>query len=172
MVVAALVFLGMTAHAAGTEADAIVGQWFTSEKDARIEIFEVNGKYDGKIVWEKNSIYPAGDPECGKPKHDRENPDVAKRGQPLLGLTLLTGFEYAGGNSWTHGTLYNPEDGNTYKTRLSLTPEGTLKVRGYLGISLIGKTVVWTRYEEPVKAQKEESGAPSAGGRFDRAKGE
>ncbi|MCX5768832.1 MAG: DUF2147 domain-containing protein [Candidatus Hydrogenedentes bacterium] len=149
------ILLGMVAHADGTEANAIVGQWFTSEKDARIEIFKVNGKYNGKIVWTKEPTYPEDDPESGKPTHDRENPDVTKRGQPLLGLTLLANFEYAGGNSWTHGTLYNPEDGNTYKTRLSLTPEGTLKVRGYLGISLLGRTVVWTRYEEPVKAQKD-----------------
>lgn len=155
MVLVAPVLLGMVAHGDGTEADAIVGQWFTSEKDARIEIFRVNGRYNGKVVWEKESTYPEGDPESGKPTHDRKNPDVTKRGQPLLGLTLLADFEYAGGNSWTHGAVYNPEDGNTYRTRLSLTPEGTLKVRGYLGISLIGRTVVWTRYEEPVKAQKD-----------------
>lgn len=153
---AAAVLLGPLAHGDGTEADAICGQWFTSGQDARIEIFKVNGKYHGKVAWEKQSTYPEGDPEFGKTKHDRKNPDVTKRDQPLLGLTLLADFEYAGGNSWNHGTLYNPEDGNTYKTKLALTPEGTLKVRGYLGISLLGRTVVWTRCEEPVKGRASE----------------
>ena len=45
------------------------------------------------------------------------------------------------------GTIYDPRDGKTYKCRMTLKKDGTLEVRGYLGLALFGKTVVWTRIE-------------------------
>jgi uncharacterized protein (DUF2147 family) len=148
----ALIIVALTAPGERDAGDAILGRWLTSEKDARIEIFKSDGKYCGKIAWAKVAVYPKGDSEAGKPKHDRNNPDATKREQPLIGLTLLNNFEYAGENSWTRGSLYNPESGKTYKARLSLSKEGALNVRGYLGVSLLGETTVWTRYNEPNKA--------------------
>ena len=54
-----------------------------------------------------------------------------------------------GGNTWAKGTIYDPEDGKTYKCKMTLTDPKTLGVRGYIGISLIGRTTVWTRYVKP-----------------------
>jgi uncharacterized protein (DUF2147 family) len=143
-----ILLLGGAVQGVAEEADAITGQWLTSEGEVRIDIFREDGKYFGKIVWLKEPVYPDDDPEAGKPVRDRENPDPAKRGRPVLGLMLLSHFEYAGNHRWVCGGIYNPENGKTYRADLSLTPEGALKVRGFVGIRLLGRSTVWTRYKE------------------------
>ena len=81
---------------------------------------------------------------AGKQKVDRENPDPQLRSRSLNGLVILWGFKYAGDGVWEDGRIYDPRDGKTYKCKMTL--EGsTLKIRGFIGISLIGKTNVWTK---------------------------
>jgi len=140
---------------AADEADGIVDQWVTEKGEARFEIFKEKGKYHGKIVWLKEPTYPPGDPEVGKPVRDRNNPDPFKRDRPILGLQLLSDFTYAGRNTWVNGTIYNADDGRTYKAKLTLKNHDKLHVRGYIGISLFGGTTVWTRYEKPKESEKE-----------------
>jgi len=127
--------------------DAIAGKWWNQEKDAQIEIYACNGKYCGKIVWLKETNFPANDPKgmAGQPKVDRANPDPAKREQPILGLNLVGGFTYAGENVWEGGFIYDPREGKTYKCKMTLETPDHLKVRGFIGIALIGKTNNWTR---------------------------
>ncbi|MCJ7495536.1 MAG: DUF2147 domain-containing protein [Deltaproteobacteria bacterium] len=127
--------------------DAIVEKWWNQEKEAQIEIYPCDGKYCGKIIWLKEPNYPANDPKGmgGQPKVDRENPDPAKRGQPILGLNLVGGFAYAGENLWEGGFIYDPREGKTYKCKMTLETPDNLKVRGFIGIALIGKTNNWTR---------------------------
>jgi len=152
---------GAVRTALAEEADGIVGQWWTEESDARFEILKQEGRYFGKIAWLKDPLYPGEDKEAGRTKHDRKNPDPSKRDQPLVGLLLLKDFEYKGSNNWSSGTIYNPENGKTYDAKLHLENKDTLKVRGYIGISLIGGTTVWTRYEEPAKPAEEKKPEPS-----------
>ncbi|MBC7485556.1 MAG: DUF2147 domain-containing protein [Cytophagaceae bacterium] len=122
--------------------EQITGEWLTSNKKAKIKIFKKNEKYYGTISW---ILEPLKD---GKPKVDSNNPDAAKRNQPLMGLILLTGFKYAGDNEWEDGHIYDPEEGKTYSCNMELKDNGkTLHVRGYVGISLIGRTDVWTRVQ-------------------------
>lgn len=127
--------------------DAILGKWWNEEKDAQIEIYACDGKYCGKIIWLKEPHYPANDPEGmgGQPKADRKNPDPAKRGRPILAFNLVWGFTYAGENLWEGGFIYNPREGKTYKCKMTLETPDRLKVRGFMGIALIGKTNTWTR---------------------------
>lgn len=118
--------------------DDIIGKWYTTEKDAQVEIFKENGKYYGKIVWLE-------DPEeNGKPKTDKNNSDKSKRDQPILGMKLLNDFKYKG-NSWEDGTIYDPQNGKTYSCTIKKKDSKTIEVRGYVGISLIGRTVEWTK---------------------------
>jgi uncharacterized protein (DUF2147 family) len=95
----------------------------------------------------KEPNYPADDPKgmAGKTKVDRENPDPAKKEQPILGMNLVWGFTHAGENVWEGGSIYNPREGKTYKCKMTLENPDTLKVRGFIGISLLGKTNIWTR---------------------------
>jgi uncharacterized protein (DUF2147 family) len=127
--------------------DAIVGIWWNQEKEAQIEIYPCDGKYCGRIMWLKEPNYLANDPKgmAGKPRVDRENPDPSKRERPILGMNLVWGFSFSGGNLWESGFIYDPREGKTYKCKMTLETPDHLKVRGFIGISLIGKTNDWTR---------------------------
>ena len=127
--------------------DAIVGIWWNQEKEAQIEIYPCDGKYCGRIIWLKEPNYLANDPKgmAGKPKVDRENPDPSKRERPILGMNLVWGFSFSGRNLWENGFIYDPREGKTYKCKMTLETPDHLKVRGFIGISLIGKTNDWSR---------------------------
>jgi len=118
----------------------ILGTWLTPGKDpARIEIYKSGEMYFGKIVWLKNPDYN------GKPKVDGHNPNPSKRKNPTLGLVLLTSFKFDGDDEWKDGAIYDPESGKTYSSHLKLKDINTLEVRGFVGISLFGRTESWTR---------------------------
>jgi uncharacterized protein (DUF2147 family) len=127
--------------------DDVVGKWWNQEKTSQIEIFQYQGTYAGKIVSLKEPLYPADDPKgmAGQPKMDRENPDASKRNNPLLGMVMVWGFTYSGDNLWENGFIYDPRDGKTYKCKMTLKKKDVLDVRGFIGISLFGKTNTWTR---------------------------
>jgi uncharacterized protein (DUF2147 family) len=130
--------LGLNAQ--NQEADKILGIWQTGSGKGRIQITKYADKYGGKLVWlrEPNDA-------TGKPKLDDKNPDVNKRKNPKLGLNNLLGFTYEGDGKYENGTIYDPENGKTYKCVMTLENENTLKVRGYIGFTLIGRTDTWTR---------------------------
>ncbi len=127
--------------------DAIVGKWFNGDRTAHIDIYQAEGKYFGKIVWLKEPVYPADDAKgmAGKEKVDRENPDPAKRKQPVLGLVILRDFVHKNANSWEQGRIYDPKNGKDYKCKMTLKSPDALDVRGFIGFSLIGRTENWTR---------------------------
>ena len=129
------------------ESDAILGEWLTAEGKSKVSIVHCGEKYCGKIVWLKEPTYPADDEDgmAGKTKVDRENKDESLRSQPIIGLEILKGFQYAGDKEWEDGTIYDPQNGKTYACILSLKRPGLLHVRGYIGFSFIGRTTEWTR---------------------------
>jgi uncharacterized protein (DUF2147 family) len=121
------------------DADSIVGQWYTEEGRSIVEIYKCDTYYCGKILWLK---YP--EDEEGREKVDKENPDETKRTRKLIGLNILWGFSYEGEDGWEDGKIYDPKNGKTYSCRITLDGDN-LKVRGYIGFSLLGRTTVWTR---------------------------
>lgn len=122
------------------KADDIVGTWLTGGKEpAKVMIYRSGEKYYGKITWLQN---PA---ENGKQRVDGRNPDKAKRNTPVVGLVILTGFKFNGDDEWKGGAIYDPESGKTYSSYMYLKDKNTLKVRGYAGVSLFGRTVTWVR---------------------------
>jgi uncharacterized protein (DUF2147 family) len=123
-------------------ADAVVGTWLTASGKAIVEIYKEGNKYNGKIVWLK-----IPNNEEGKPKVDKNNPDKIKQTVPLLGLNMLKGFVFKK-NEWSDGTIYDPENGKTYSCFIKYR-DGKLDLRGYLGISLIGRTQTW--YKADIK---------------------
>jgi len=78
---------------------------------------------------------------------DELNPDPALRDRLLLGLTIMDGFTHAGEGRWKNGRIYDPNSGKTYQCKLTLVDENTLELRGYIGISLLGRSETWTRRE-------------------------
>jgi uncharacterized protein (DUF2147 family) len=127
------------------EADRLVGVWEPSHGKAKIKIDKINDKYYGRIVWLREKI----DPETDKPKVDKNNPDEKLRSTPLLGYRILKDFTYNGEDEWSEGTIYDPENGNTYNCIIKMTDENTLDIRGYIGISTFGRTDVWKRLKMP-----------------------
>src|SRR5690606_38930858 len=104
-------------------------------------------------------LYAADDPEAGKAKHDRNNPDDDKKADPILGLKMLHGFTYdADAGKWTDGKVYDPNNGKTYSCEMSLDGD-TLNVRGYIGIRALGRTTVWTRVTPEDNEKDKETGA-------------
>ncbi len=137
----ALLCIGLTSFSSADDPDAVVGTWLNGTKKGHIQISKQGGTYFGKLIW----ISEPNDPATGKPKTDSRNTDASKRSRPLMNLTLMYNFKYDGDNVWSDGKIYNPEDGKEYNCKMTLQDHNTLLVRGYVGISLLGKTQTWTR---------------------------
>lgn len=136
---ALLLVFATFAHA---QKDRIEGYWLNQEKEAKIQIYKAkNGKFYGKIVWLKE---PNKD---GKPKTDTKNPKESLQSQPLIGLVILRGFE-RDDDTYEDGTIYDPKSGKTYSCKITYKNDNTLSIRGYVGISMLGRTTVWTRTTE------------------------
>ncbi|MES2725839.1 MAG: DUF2147 domain-containing protein [Bacteroidota bacterium] len=123
--------------------DDIVGVWETGNGKARVKIDKVGDYYFGRIIWLKEPLNPEG-----KPKVDKNNKDVNKRNTPILGLRLVGGFKWESENRWEGGTIYDPETGNEYKCNITLVDKNTMNIRGYIGISMFGRTDTWKRIEQ------------------------
>lgn len=129
------------AFKASSGADDVVGVWKTGEGNAMVKIYKNGDRYEGKIVWLKEPV----DPVTGKQKLDLKNPDPRLRNRTILGMVNVFGFEYEDENEWANGRIYDPKSGNVYKGIMRLKEAGTLEVRGYIGVSLFGRTDVWKR---------------------------
>ncbi len=128
--------LGNPAQAADDAQTRVMGNWLTEPRDGIIQISQAaDGTLQGRIV---------GGNEPGK--LDSHNPDPAKRGIALRGQVIMSGLKYDGEGRWSGGSIYKPADGKTYKCKIELRADGTLKVRGFIGVSLLGQNQIWTPY--------------------------
>lgn len=136
-----MIFISLAFSVANNDPDAIMGVWKTGDGNAMVRIYKNGEKYQGKIVWLKEPI----DPETGQPKLDKNHPEEASRKRPIVGLINIWGFTSKEKNIWDEGNIYDPKNGSTYSCTIKMTKANTLEVRGYIGISLIGRTDVWTK---------------------------
>ena len=120
----------------------IDGRWLTQKGDGWIRIQIVGDSLEGSV---------AGSPDPKQReerKFDDRNPDTNLRTRRLEGLTIMTGFEYEGDGHWSGGTVYDPNSGKTYKCTVKQLDANTLKIRGFIGISLFGRSETWSRDDE------------------------
>ena len=120
----------------------IEGRWLSGDGDGWIEIALVGESLIGKIAGSPN------DQPGDAPRYDDLNPDPALRDRPLIGMTIMSGFSYDGDGRWVGGRIYDPNSGKTYKAKIQQVDANTLKLRGYIGISLLGRTDTWTRDDD------------------------
>jgi uncharacterized protein (DUF2147 family) len=134
--------LALGARAADPGSASPIGNWLADDGKSHVQIYACGEKLCGRVSWIRD---PLG--ADGKPRRDTENPDPSKRSQPIVGLEVLKGFvaDDSGPGQWEGGTIYDPEAGETYKCTLALQDANTLRVHGYVGIALFGKTQLWTR---------------------------
>ena len=126
-------------QAAADPRDGVKGFWADGEGDSMIEIYKCGDFMCGRIV---QLTDPLGDD--GGPLLDVNNRDESQRDRPVLGLVMLSGFGYdENSEAWKGGRIYDPRNGKTYKSTITMRDDGTLGIRGFIGISLIGRTDIW-----------------------------
>lgn len=122
-----------------------VGLWKTLDDNSGqprglVRIREVNGQFEGKI--EKGFPKPG---ETEPPKC--EKCEGARRNQPVIGMTILWGLTRQG-DEYQGGEILDPESGKVYRAKMKLLEGGKkLEVRGFLGVSLFGRSQIWLREE-------------------------
>lgn len=133
-------FLSMPASADPDHADPhnVFGIWLSETGDGRVAISDCgDGTPCGNLVW----VDPATTPT----DKDAMNRDLLLRDRPLIGVPILWGFEH-GRTRWRRGSIYNPEDGETFRSTIRKKIDGTLEVKGCLGP--ICRTSIWTLANE------------------------
>ena len=126
-------------------ADKIIGQWESVDGAVKLkfDIFKQDGKYFGKLLWASDMYETDGK----TPKKDFKNPDKSLQNRSRQGMVNVTNLKYDGGQ-YSGGKLYNPGDGDTYSLNAKMKSANELHFRGYLGISLLGKTMKFKRMSQ------------------------
>ena len=129
------------AQSQSAKGDRILGVWLNEDKDARWKSTSQIASTLAMLIWGKE-MYEADGKTSRK---DAENKDEKLRSRNLKDLIMLTDFVFNDG-VWEEGEIYDPVSGNTYSCTIKLK-ENKLDIRGYIGISLFGRTTVWERVQ-------------------------
>ena len=123
--------------------DPALGVWKTidektNQPSSLIRLEEKNGELIGTVL---ELIPTPGEPlitHCRLCKGERKD-------KPIVGMVIMNGLKKEKLGYWFGGEILDPEEGDIYKVKIATDDGKTLKVRGYIGISLIGRTQVWVR---------------------------
>lgn len=121
-------------------ADDIIGTWMNLDKILKVKIEKIGTHYFGKLIWLEKPLEPDG-----TTKLDKNNPDQSLRKVPFIGLRIMKDMKYKGDGIWSGGTLYDPEKGKTYGCKITLVSIGVASIRGFIGISMLGKSENFSR---------------------------
>ncbi|MFY1046745.1 DUF2147 domain-containing protein [Chryseobacterium sp. GP-SGM7] len=137
-----MILISSLSFAQKLTADEIMGNWESIDGDIKLkfEIFRQNKKYFGKLLWASNMFEADGK----TPKKDFKNPDVKLKNRSRQNIVNITNLTFEDGE-YSGGKLYNPTDGNFYNLKAKLTDINNLQFRGYMGVSLLGKTMKFRR---------------------------
>ena len=116
------------------------GWWLKSDGKGAIVIAPCGAALCGYVEWLRTPLDAQG-----KPKTDIHNPDAALQSRPLCGLPMMGGMVPDGSGGWQGGWVYDPDVGKTYKAVMHVAPDGTLRLRGYIGLPLLGRSAIMTR---------------------------
>lgn len=146
MLLVSVVGLSMVA-----EANPAVGRWKTIDDETKepksiVVITEEDGKLVGKIEKLFRKADEDQNPKCEKCTGD-------KKDQPIIGMQILQDLKKDkddNDKNWSGGKILDPKNGKTYSCKLEVIDDGKkLKLRGFIGLSLLGRTQVWERDEQP-----------------------
>jgi uncharacterized protein (DUF2147 family) len=129
-------------HAQTLPADGILGVWQSEDKATKIEYFKTGNTYAARLIWAKDMFEADGK----TPRKDVKNPDEKLRTRPIQNIVNVTGLTFKDGE-YTGGKLYVARDGNSYDLKAKLKGTDKLEARGYKGIPMMGKTIMWTRIQ-------------------------
>ena len=137
---------------AGAQVPTVMGVWLTASKSAEIRLAPCADAAHGPVC---GTVIRLIDPKDADGKAmvpdqvtDLHNADPKLRERKVIGMVLLYDFKTSPApNAYEDGTIYNGENGKTYKATLGLQADGTLRLRGYVGTPLLGETQIWTRVQ-------------------------
>lgn len=133
-----LIATGALGNATGPH--AVEGVWLTGKKKVAVALYRCEAALCGRIVWLAKPRH-----RDGALKRDADNPDPALRHRPWCGIEAITAAK-PDGDGWRGGRFYNPQDGAVYAVDIAPGVDDTLAVRAYLGVRLLGRSEVWTRF--------------------------
>ena len=136
-----VLFAGITTFAQN-KGDRILGNWLSEDKDGKIQVYKEGDKYFGKLIWSQHMFEKDG--VTSRKDEKNSNPDLRNRN--LKDLVILTDMEFDGDDSYSGGKIYDPKSGKTYSCNMRLKGD-KIDIRGFVGVSLFGRTSVWTRTE-------------------------
>ena len=144
------VVFAVTALPALAQAPSAMGTWLTASGKAQVRIEAcanpASGALCGFIAGLINPTGPDGVVVAPEVATDFRNQDPALRSRKVLGMPLIWGFKKTSDpNVFEGGQIYNGENGKIYSANITLQPDGTLRLRGYVGSPMFGETQVWTR---------------------------
>lgn len=121
------------------------GCWINEAGDSVIEMSRHGDTVRGRVVGLAEPVFVEGEGRGtpGEPRVDLNNPDIELRARAIAGLYIVDDLE-RDGDAWENGSIYDPRSGKTYSARAELDGDGTLNIRGYLGLRMFGVTTRWT----------------------------
>jgi uncharacterized protein (DUF2147 family) len=141
-----LLFIGLGFHPSTDnmpESDRILGKWVSSDKKLIVQVFKEKSRFKAKIVWFNDD--PSKPMEEWRDKH---NPNPSLRNRRIVGLEILDGLRYdADGHTWEGGKIYDAQHGKYWDAAGYIDKDGSLKVKGYWHIKLIGRTMAFQRVQ-------------------------
>ncbi len=115
----------------------------TGKAKSVIKIKQTDGSLQGKILKLLDREGKDPNPKCKKCT------DELRKNQPIIGMKILSNLK-KDGNEWSGGKILDPKNGKEYKCYIKVLDNGKkLKVRGYIGFSLFGRTQYWYRIKNP-----------------------
>ena len=141
------------AATASAQSPGVMGTWLTESGVGQVKIEPCadakDGPVCGRIVGLVNPKGPDGKVVAPDTVLDPHNENAALRSRKMIGVPLIWGFKKTSDpNAFEEGKIYNGEDGKTYTANISLQADGKLRLRGYVGSTMFGKTQLWTRISQ------------------------
>ncbi len=122
-----------------TAAASPYGLWLTQKKGVIVDVYACGDALCGRTVWLKKMKF-----KDGSDRLDRKNPDEALRARHWCGIEVITGVKPVSATEWEGGDVYDPKTGQTFDFDMEQRGD-KMKVRGYLGVKMLGKSETWTR---------------------------
>jgi uncharacterized protein (DUF2147 family) len=144
--------LVLAAASASAQSPGVIGTWLTESGVGQVKIERCadakDGPVCGHIVGLVNPTGPDGKVVAPDTVLDPHNENAALRSRKMIGVPLIWGFKPTSDpNAFEGGRIYNGEDGKTYTANISMEADGKLRLRGYVGSPMFGKTQLWTRIQ-------------------------
>ena len=125
----------------------VTGVWYDDSGTGAVQLYRCGNSVCGRIFWLRHAVNKAG-----KPLRDAYNPSHIHRKRPICGLQVIWGTQPQNDGSWDGGRIYDPKVGKSYAVAIERLGATRLRITGYLGARLFGKSFVWRR--APANLQK------------------